>query len=363
LFPFDFSDDFFIDSSFVNHSDSSLLQTDDDWTTLVNNFKLSKGKNNFTIGHLNINSIQNKFHHTSSLLDIANCDILSINESKLDSSMPDTLFSHPNYKLVRRDRNLNCGGGILVYIKKAIVVSAIDIGHPFEIVSFKLKCNKKIQNFICTYKSPSVRNIDYIDYLDTFIDKIDPHSNIFIIGDLNMNWSDSKGCQLRSFCDNKNFRNFVCMPTRSKLTLRSNTSTAIDVILHNHSAIKHTESIKFPFSDHNIVLAECNFVSNTVKHNIVHCRKLTLETLDKIKADVILCDFSSLNYITNVNSRWSAFKSVLLCLLNKHAPLKKSNSKCIDNVPWFDSDLFRKQKNCIKLFSIYNKSASESSLL
>ena len=41
-------------------------------------------------------------------------DIALVSESKLDSSVPDSQFSLPGYRIVTKDRNKN-GGGILFY--------------------------------------------------------------------------------------------------------------------------------------------------------------------------------------------------------------------------------------------------------
>ena len=46
-------------------------------------------------------------------------DILAINESKLDSSIPDYEIHIHNYSIVRLDRN-RCRGGVTLYIKNTL---------------------------------------------------------------------------------------------------------------------------------------------------------------------------------------------------------------------------------------------------
>ena len=72
--------------------------------------------NKIVVGHLNINSIRNKFnflaHHVK-----GNIDILMISETKLDESFPPSQFFLDSYSVpFRLDRNGN-GGGILLYIR------------------------------------------------------------------------------------------------------------------------------------------------------------------------------------------------------------------------------------------------------
>ncbi len=53
-------------------------------------------RKNFKLGHLNINSVLNKFGPKSELLDENLLQYLAITESKIDNSFPDSQFSVPN---------------------------------------------------------------------------------------------------------------------------------------------------------------------------------------------------------------------------------------------------------------------------
>ena len=59
--------------------------------------------NTLIVGHLNINSIKNKFEMIAET--ITNFDIFLISESKIDSTFPNIQFKINGYKLFRRDRN------------------------------------------------------------------------------------------------------------------------------------------------------------------------------------------------------------------------------------------------------------------
>ena len=77
----------------------------------VKNYKLENPKN-ITIGHLNVNSLRNKF---ISCFDWgvrqSKLDIFLVSETKIDHSFPNQQFSIDGYKTYRRDRN-NFGGGL-----------------------------------------------------------------------------------------------------------------------------------------------------------------------------------------------------------------------------------------------------------
>ena len=82
-----------------------------------------KHPKNVFLGHLNVNSLRNKFESLNELIKDT-FDIFLVSESKLDSSFPDSQFSIPGYHIVREDRNKN-GKGILFYINEGILFKVI----------------------------------------------------------------------------------------------------------------------------------------------------------------------------------------------------------------------------------------------
>ena len=72
---------------------------------------------NTIIGHLNINSIRNKFD-TSDNIEKA-FDICLISESKLDNTFPINQFAIGGYKVFIRDSN-RCGVGLILYMNENI---------------------------------------------------------------------------------------------------------------------------------------------------------------------------------------------------------------------------------------------------
>ena len=84
--------------------------------------KRKRPKNVF-LGHLNINSIKNKFESVWELIKDT-FDIFLLSESKLDSSFPDDQLSIPGYRIVKKDRDRN-GGGLLLYINEDVLFKII----------------------------------------------------------------------------------------------------------------------------------------------------------------------------------------------------------------------------------------------
>ena len=71
--------------------------------------------NKIIVGHLNINSLRNKFEALQFIIN-RNLDIILLSETKLDDSFPSAQFMLKNFGVpYRSDRNSN-RGGLLLYV-------------------------------------------------------------------------------------------------------------------------------------------------------------------------------------------------------------------------------------------------------
>ena len=75
---------------------------------------------NSLITHLNINSLRYKIIDLRKIINCTDIDLISITETKIDSSFPDAQFLTENYLTFRRDRNKD-GGGILTFVKNGLL--------------------------------------------------------------------------------------------------------------------------------------------------------------------------------------------------------------------------------------------------
>ena len=73
----------------------------------------------FKIGLLNIASLCKHFDELCIVMENQPFDILAINETRLDKSIPNSLIHLPGYSLSRFDPNRN-GGGVCAYIRSSI---------------------------------------------------------------------------------------------------------------------------------------------------------------------------------------------------------------------------------------------------
>ena len=129
----------------VNHNPNSILKE----------FR-SKNRGSITIGHLNINSIRNKFDALECMIK-DNFDFFVVSETKLDESFPlgqfeiDGFTPHPPPPL-RVDRNRE-GGGLIIYIRSDIPCKTLKTQLPtnMEGIFIELNIRNKKWLMFCGY--------------------------------------------------------------------------------------------------------------------------------------------------------------------------------------------------------------------
>ena len=155
---------------FHSHSDSQLprisntvsfaqsSQLDSTFNSEISHFSLSHNQE-FIISSLNICSLRNKFHLIEFILNDQNVDILVINETRLTKNDDDSNFINPFYHMLRRDRELNGGGGVIVYVKNSLKFNKAAFDVENEIISFICHPNQKMPiAIIACYRPPHVAN-------------------------------------------------------------------------------------------------------------------------------------------------------------------------------------------------------------
>ena len=164
------------------------------------------------LGHLNINSIKNKFESVWELIKDT-FDIFLLSESKLDSSFPDDQFSIPGYRIVRKDRDRN-GGGLLLYINEDIpfkIIQNSSLPPTLEVLPIEINLGRFKFLLIGLYKPPSVSEKEFLLHLNKahnfFSTK---YENITLIGDFNMQPGNKN---LKDFCDLNQLEHLILKAT------------------------------------------------------------------------------------------------------------------------------------------------------
>ena len=185
------------------------------------------------LGHLNVNSIRNKFEALKFIID-NNIDILLISETKLDDSFPSAQFLIKGFSAPYRfDRNSK-GGGLLFYIREDIPSKILTYSSNCDIetllVDINLRKRKWLWNGSCNPNKSQISH--HFECLNSLLDEHSKkYENFFFIGDFNVNTSDSS---MKEFCSLNGLKNLINEPTCYK---NSEKPTCIDLILTNQPTL------------------------------------------------------------------------------------------------------------------------------
>ena len=181
------------------------------------------------MGHLNINSVRNKFEALTYIID-NNIDLLLISETKLDDSFPTAQFQMKDFSVpYRYDRN-GKGGGLLLYIREDIQSKLLISKSKCNIETLSVAVNLRKRKWFlnCSY-NPNQNSIS--NHLECLNRLIDEHSssfdNFIFIGDFNVSTNHNS---MINFCDLNGLRNLINVPTCYK---NFDNPTSIDLILTN----------------------------------------------------------------------------------------------------------------------------------
>ena len=158
-----------------------------------------KDMNKRIIGHLNINSLKNKFELLMHQIK-ENIDILMIPETKLVESFPSSQFlvngfSSPHHL----DRTSN-DGDILLYIREDIPSKPLPIERDLTLEAFFVEINlhsKKKWLISCSYNPKRASIANHLSALSKWTDiYASKYDNLIFIGDFNAGVEDT---DLKSF--------------------------------------------------------------------------------------------------------------------------------------------------------------------
>ena len=164
--------------------------------------------NRVVIGHININSIRNKFDMLFSMVK-DNIDMLMVSETKLNSSFPQAQFRMEGYALpFRYDRSSHLGGTLL-FIREEIPTKIISITplKDFEGTFGELNFRKKKVMLYCSYNPHKNLISNHLNILGKILDtQIEIYDNFLIVGDFNSEMTESA---MENFCGTYHLHNLI----------------------------------------------------------------------------------------------------------------------------------------------------------
>ena len=184
---------------------------------------------NVIIGHLNINSIRNKFSSFKDLV-LKETDICLLSETKIDDSFQNSQFFAEGYRMFRKDGNKN-GGGLILYVNEDIpgkLINSYKFKEGSEIIIFEFSISNKKWLLLGNYKPPSQNELSFIKEIKLSLNFFSSsYENFLLLGDFNLS---TENPNFKNLLNSFDLESIIKIPTCYK-SLSSPTS--IDLILTN----------------------------------------------------------------------------------------------------------------------------------
>ena len=303
-------------------------------------------------GHLNINSIRNKFICLEDLVK-TKMDILLISETKINETFLSAQFLISGFQLPYRLDRSEFGGGLLLYVRENIpskeilsLRGEIGKGNDFECLFVEINLNKKKWLIVGTYNPSNILIKKHLVKLSSYMDILcTEYDNILIMGDFNSEPSEN---ELKDFCNLFCLRNLINEPTCFKNLANPK---CIDLILTNRpNLFQNSGTIETGISDfHKMTITVMKAKFKKLPPKIITYRnyKGYSHTNFNLELRGLLNHHNNLYNLSN-----DEFAHMTMNLLDRHAPLKQKYLRA-NQGPFMTKDL---QKAIMLRTKLRNKS-------
>ena len=323
----------------------------------LNNLKINN-LNRIILGHININSIRNKFEDLKYIIK-DKIDILLISETKIDNSFPEAQFSIDGYsKPYRYDRNA-FGGGYLAYFRKDIPCRQLNdynIGGNTEGTFIEINIGKKKWLLFFGY-NPHKGNIsNFLQNVTSTLDKyLKSYDNILVMGDFN---SEFKEGPIKLFCESYNLKSLIKTPTCYK---NPTNPTCIDLILTNRfNSFQNSITIETGLSDfHKMTVTVMKSHFQKKGPRLLMYRNYNFN--ESLFRDELTQEMGK-NCSEENPPDYDTFHRTFMSVLEKYAPIKKKKVRA-NNAPFMNKDLSKAIMTRSRLRNRYNKTPSHENLV
>ena len=307
-----------------------------------NNIKRMRG---FKITHLNIRSLMKNIDQLRIYLHCQKYDVITLNETMLDSTVIEHEVNINGYDFIREDRNRH-GGGVAMYVR-----SSINYKVRYDLMTDELEtitveiCKPKAKPFSINtwYRQPKA-SPELFDSYEELVKNMDSEGDeIILIGDFNCDLSlekDKLNPQTSKSVDLANrFRleQLIKQPTRITQT----TSTLIDLAFSNRPEIVLASGMEhLGISGHSLIYI-CRKVSIPRKEpELISTRQFKNYNKNAFCYDLQKIFQTQSIQCPDPNLLWHEWKTKFLLISDMHAPQMTRKVRS-EYAPWITENIKR----------------------
>eukprot|EP00111_Clytia_hemisphaerica_P013014 TCONS_00038248-protein len=237
--------------------------------------------------HLNINGLFAKLEDVEIILSETKLDIFAITETHLEEKHDDDDLKIDNYLFLRNDRKKKTWGGVFVYYRKDLDIDEIDIKTEIESIWFDIIVNSQKYFFGCIYRPPKFKKS--LQDISKVLEGINHRSNIFLLGDFNIDLSEDNDKLTRDFkfiLAANSLTNVIMKFTR----ITAMSKTLIDLaITANPDKITKSGTYAPGISDHDLIYIVIGLRWKRKPPKIIFFKNYRNVDIIKLKEDLDTC--------------------------------------------------------------------------
>lgn len=346
------------DQSQLDDGDNSNIHVQSDKGQNVK----SKWKGNLLrLLNINFQSINNKKAEFTYIIQESNPDIIAGTETWLDKDIFNAEIAQSGYSILRRDRQNDSHGGVILYYKDTLAVTRrLDLETPGENIWAQVNVQGNKPLVIGVVYKPKHSDIPPLESIESAIKIIYAKkkvSDIIVTGDINqpnIDWDTNSVIpdhyaskvaaeRLLEINDEFGMQQMVTEPTRG--------DSVLDLVITNNPNIVKSTRVQDGLSDHDLVIADFNLAVRRPKkprRNIYLRNKADIEKIRKDMEDYQE-KYKQLNDTVPVQEKWDHLEKEIKRIMDEHVPSKTSTNR--RNIPWFNRSLRRRTKKRQKLYN------------
>ena len=273
---------------------------------------------------------------------VADSDICTLTETKLDSLVPEGSTSIEGYTQNRSDRN-SAGGGVVTYINSMLRPVQLDLLQAeakemgLEMTLSRIEISKKKSLVILgIYRPPNAKKSWFSD-LDSILLKLLCLGSLVMMGDLNadlLNPNVQPGKALSSSLELADTVVLNIQPTR----IQGNSATCLDIIaIDRHLEVTDYSVLNTSASDHFPVAASLKLQLTSVIQPILR------RNFNKVDMGLVSAQLLDISPPPDMNAELdevlTTWHDKFIDIMDSVAPLRKTAWRKKPTPPWFNADI------------------------
>ena len=292
---------------------------------------------------LNVVSLPKHLDEIRILLSDQSIDVLALNETRLDSNIPDGQVHITGYDILRSDRDRN-GGGVCICVRRFLPYYHRDdlVQKDLESICVEIRKPNSRPFIISTIYRPPSATVDIFSKIESLISTIDTEDKeIYVLGDLNCNLLDTTNFaakKLASITELYQLIQVVDKPT----PITEFSASLLDICITSApEKIVFSDVIHTGASDHSLiyVVRKINAITKTNTTKETSFRNFKHFDSSAFQENLFRQPWYTIDTLSNVDDKWNLWKKLFLDMPDKHAPIMSRRVRNKGSVPWIAREI------------------------